>query len=114
MSKKREDDFRSRVVFSTNPDYKPEEDDSPVEKLLPAAQTIYVSLQRLKGGKVATLVENFIGSAHDLEMLGKELKGKCGVGGTVKNGIILIQGEQREKVIQVLSALGYKTKRKGG
>jgi len=73
-----------------------------------------VALERLKGGKVATIVSNFVGSENDLETLGKQLKNKCGSGGTVKDGIILIQGEQREKVIALLTTLGYKTKRKGG
>ncbi len=63
---------------------------------------------------MATIVSNFVGSENDLENLGKQLKNKCGSGGTVKDGIILIQGEQREKVIALLSTLGYKTKRKGG
>lgn len=114
MSKKKNDDFKNRVVFSTNPDYKPEVEDDAENPLSASQQTLYVSLERIKGGKVATIVENFIGTEQELEALGKQLKNKCGVGGTVKDGIILIQGEQREKVLQLLSLLGYKTKRKGG
>lgn len=114
MSKNKIGD-KDRVVFSTNPNYKPEaEDSSAEESLSPAQQTLYVSLERLKGGKVATVVENFEGPEQELENLGKQLKSKCGVGGTVKDGIILIQGEQRDKVIAYLNSLGYKTKRKGG
>ena len=112
MSKK--DDFRNRVVFSTNPGYKQEEEQNEEEKVAANQQTLYVALERLKGGKVATMVSNFIGSEHDLETLGKQLKNKCGSGGTVKDGVILIQGEQREKVIILLNSIGYKTKRKGG
>jgi translation initiation factor 1 len=114
MSKKKNDDFKNRVVFSTNPDYKPDNEEKTQETPAPSQQTLYVSLERIKGGKTATIVENFEGSEDALEALGKQLKNKCGVGGTVKDGIILIQGEQREKVMQLLSSMGYKTKRKGG
>jgi translation initiation factor 1 len=111
MSKK--EDFRNKVVFSTNPSFKKEESDqaqTPASK----EQTLYVSLERLKGNKIATLIENFIGNIRDLEELGKQLKNKCGVGGTVKDGIILLQGEHRDKVIGILNTLGFKTKKKGG
>ncbi|MCW5908519.1 MAG: translation initiation factor [Chitinophagales bacterium] len=113
MSKKK-DDFRNRIVFSTNPNFKPEAETDETDTPSAEQQTLYVSLERLKGGKVATIVENFIGSETALQDLGKMLKNKCGTGGTVKDGIIHIQGEQREKVIQLLGSLGYKTKRKGG
>ncbi|MCX6199590.1 MAG: translation initiation factor [Bacteroidetes bacterium] len=112
MSKNK--DFKNRIVFSTNPDFKEEEETNEQETVVPGQQTLYISLERLKGGKVATVIENFIGNETDLETLGKTLKSKCGVGGTVKDGIILLQGEHRDKVIQLLSAQGYKTKKKGG
>lgn len=106
---------KNRVVFSTNPDFKPGDDNNDTPETLPAAQqTLYVALERLKGGKVATVVSNFMGNQTDLESLGKQLKSKCGVGGTVKDGLIMIQGEQRDKVMAYLGTLGYKTKRKGG
>ncbi|HWB62367.1 MAG TPA: translation initiation factor [Chitinophagales bacterium] len=103
-----------KIVYSTNPDYKAEEENGEGLTPVPAQQTLYVALERLKGGKVATIVENFIGKEADLENLGKTLKSKCGVGGTVKEGIILIQGEQRDKIIGILNSMGYKTKKKGG
>ena len=112
MSKNK--DFKDRIVFSTNPSFKEEEETNKQETVLPAQQTLYISLERLKGGKVATVIDSFVGSETDLETLGKHLKSKCGVGGTVKDGIILLQGEHRDKVIQLLSAQGYKTKKKGG
>lgn len=114
MSKDK-DEKKNRVVFSTNPNFKPEPDDTnEAETLAPTQQTLYIVIERLKGGKVATVVENFIGTTTDLETLGKQLKTKCGVGGTVKDGVIIIQGEQRDKAIAYLSSLGYKTKKKGG
>ena len=113
MSKHRDD--KPRVVFSTNPDFKPESDDNNDSETLPAnQQTLYVALERLKGGKMATVISNFIGTDADLEALGKQLKTKCGVGGTVKDGLIMIQGEQRDKVMAHLGSVGFKTKRKGG
>jgi len=113
MSKHRDD--KPRVVFSTNPDFKPGSEEPNDSETLPAnQQTLYIALERLKGGKVATVISNFMGSNNDLEALGKQLKTKCGVGGTVKDGLIMIQGEQRDKVIVFLSSVGYKTKRKGG
>jgi translation initiation factor 1 len=106
---------KNRIVFSTNPDFKPEPDETnePVTPE-PSKQQLYVSIERLKGGKVATVIENFIGSTTDLELLGKQLKTKCGVGGTVKDGVIIIQGEHRDKIISLLTGMGYKSKKKGG
>jgi translation initiation factor 1 len=103
------------VVYSTNPNYKPADDNNDEQETLPAQQqTLYLLLERIKGGKVATVVENFKGTTTDLEALGKELKTKCGGGGTVKDGVILIQGDHRDKLIDYLTGKGYKTKKKGG
>lgn len=111
---KQKNDFKNRIVFSTDPNFKQEKETTEQETPENKQQTLYVSLQRLKGGKIATVIENFIGSTADLETLGKQLKNKCGSGGTVKDGIILVQGEQREKIIGILNALGFNTKKKGG
>ena len=111
MSKK---DKNSPIVYSTNPDYKPEETNEQQETLPPAQQTLYLSVERHGGGKVATVVDNFIGSEDDLSALGKQLKTKCGVGGSVKDGVIIIQGDNRDKAITYLQTVGYKTKKKGG
>ncbi|MFN8309040.1 MAG: translation initiation factor [Chitinophagales bacterium] len=106
--------MKNKVVFSTNPDFKPEEENLEINTPEPAKQLLYVSLQRLGGGKIATEITGFVGRAVDLEILGKSLKAKCGVGGAVKEGRIVIQGEKREQVIALLEAAGYKCKRKGG
>jgi translation initiation factor 1 len=112
MSKK---DNNRPIVYSTNPDYKPDSDkEQEPDTLPPAQQTLYLSVERHGGGKVATVVDNFIGKNDDLEKLGKQLKTKCGVGGSVKDGVIIIQGDNRDKAIVILQAMGYKTKKKGG
>jgi translation initiation factor 1 len=102
------------IVYSTNPDYKPMQESEEQQTLPPAQQTLYLALERHGGGKVATVVENFIGTDNDLYTLGKQLKTKCGVGGAVKDGVIIIQGDNRDKAIAYLQTLGYKTKKKGG
>ena len=112
MSKHKDD--KPRIIFSTNPNFKPEEESNEQDNVPANQQTLYISLERMKGGKVGTIVENFKGPDADLESLGKQLKTKCGVGGTVKDSIILLQGEHRDKVIAHLNSLGFKTKRKGG
>jgi translation initiation factor 1 len=103
-------------IFSTNPDFKFEQEpEETQETLAPSKQLLYVSIDRKqRAGKSVTLVEGFVGSSDDLESLGKTLKSKCGTGGSVKDGQILIQGELRDKVSDLLIALGYKVKKKGG
>ena len=107
---------RRDVVYSTNPDFDYSYDgDEEQETLDPEDQLLYVSIDRKRrAGKEVTLVEGFVGSDDDLKDLGKILKSKCGVGGSVKDGEILIQGKHRDKVMAVLEKEGYKTKRKGG
>jgi translation initiation factor 1 len=103
------------MVYSTNPDFEVEEEQEEVETLAPQQQELNVHLDRKnRGGKTATLVKNFIGTESDLNDLGKKLKSACGVGGSVKEGEIIIQGEKRDKVMQILEKKGYKVKRVGG
>lgn len=108
-------DWKSRLgmVYSTNPDYQFEEEESFEPETLPAKeQKLTVAIEKKgRGGKQVTVVDGFVGKSDDLEDLGKTLKTKCGVGGSVKDGQILIQGDQREKVTNILTALGYKAKR---
>ncbi len=105
---------KDNIVFSTNPNFKIESEEEEAVTLPANQQKLYIVLDRLKGGKVATVVEGFVGTEADLEAMGKELKSKCGVGGTVKDGVVIIQGEQRDKVVLLLQAKGYQVKKKGG
>lgn len=111
-------DWKERlgVVFSTNPDFDYDNDKEEEQESLPAnQQDLRVLLDRKKRkGKAVTLVTGFVGSDDDLKALGKKLKSKCGVGGTVKDGEILIQGDFRQRVMDLLKADGYKVKRSGG
>ncbi len=102
--------------YSTNPDFKPEFNEEPEEEALPNnQQKLYVSIdKKQRAGKEVTLIEGFIGSEEDLKDLGKMLKSKCGVGGTVKDGEIIIQGNFRDKIMDLLVKEGYQVKRKGG
>ena len=104
------------VVYSTNPDFNFQfDEEEAIETLSKAQQQLYVSIDRKqRGGKEVTLVEGFVGKEDDLKELGKLLKSKCGVGGTVKDNEILIQGNFRDKVFDLLTKEGYKVKKKGG
>lgn len=113
MSKK--DKGRINVVYSTNPNYKFEEKQSyEHDTLPPQQQNLKVFLDRIGGGKMVSRIAGFVGTEKDLSDLTKMLKQKCGVGGNSKDGEILIQGDNREKIIILLSKEGYKIKKAGG
>ncbi len=114
MSKKSKE--RLNVVYSTNPNFQYEvESSEDIETIEPKLQKLYVSLdKKQRAGKEVTLIEGFVGTEDDLKELGKFLKSKCGVGGTVKEGEIIIQGNFRDKIIELLQKDGYQVKRKGG
>lgn len=108
MSKKNKPDSRG-FVFSTDPDFKFEQESNPTETLLPAQQRLKVRLEtKHRAGKAVTLVEGFIGNQEDLEELGKKLKSFCGTGGSAKDGEVIIQGDQRDKVMQWFGKNGYR------
>jgi translation initiation factor 1 len=113
MSKKNSN--RIGVVYSTNPDFEYEEIEELEEETLPNnQQKLYVQLdKKQRAGKQVTLITGFVGRSEDLERLGKELKNKCGVGGSVKDNEILLQGDFRQKVIDYLIQKDYKVKQRG-
>jgi len=113
-----ENDWKKRLgmVYSTNPEFNFESgNEEEKETLPPQQQKLYVSLDKKnRKGKKVTLVEGFAGTTEDLKGLAKELKSKCGVGGSVGKDNILIQGDFRERVISLLQEKGFKVIRSGG
>ncbi|NSL89122.1 translation initiation factor [Chitinophaga solisilvae] len=108
MSKKK--NTSGGIVYSTDPNFSPEpEQTEEQDTLAPASQQLRVKLDtKQRAGKVVTLIDGFIGKEEDVEKLGKELKTKCGTGGSVKNHQILIQGDYKDKVVKWLLDWGYK------
>lgn len=115
-NKKKTLDDLSGIMYSTDPSFVYESEDSVTQKTVPNnQQNLRVLLDRKnRGGKAVTLVTGFSGIDEDLEALTKMLKNKCGVGGSCKDGEILIQGDLRDKVILLLQKEGYKVKKSGG
>lgn len=103
------------IMFSTNPDFEYPAEEEEIETLDNKQQDLRVMLDKKnRGGKAVTLVVGFKGSVADLDKLGKMIKTKCGVGGSVKDGEILIQGDFRDKILGILQKEGYKCKKAGG
>ena len=107
---------RTGVVYSTNPDFSYETNEpASAATLPPQQQQLRVQLdKKQRGGKQVTLVTGFVGTDADLQTLGKLLKTKCGVGGSAKDGEVVVQGDFRDKVLEVLLKEGYKAKKAGG
>ncbi len=103
------------LVYSTDPNFKIESDETPQETLAPAQQILRIKLEtKHRAGKTVTAIYGFVGTEEDLEKLGKQLKNHCGTGGSAKDREIIVQGDHREKVLQWLIKNGFsKTKRMG-
>ena len=112
MSKKNKPDSKG-FVYSTDPNFQFEPENENIETLAPSQQQLRVRLDtKHRAGKAVTLITGFIGKEQDLEELGKKLKSFCGTGGSAKDGEIIIQGDQREKVMQYLIKNGYSKSKK--
>lgn len=113
MAKKKE---KLNIVYSTNPDFQFQfKEEETIDTLPKNQQKLYVSIDRKqRAGKEVTLIEGFAGLEEDLKDLGKLLKSKCGVGGSVKDNEILIQGNFKDKIFDLLVKEGYSVKKKGG
>ena len=109
MSKKNKSD-KHGFVYSTDPKFNYQHEDEPAsETLPPQQQKLKVRLDtKHRGGKAVTLIEGFVGTDEDLQTLGKAVKNFCGTGGAAKDGEVIVQGDQRDKVMQWLQKSGYK------
>ena len=102
------------IVFSTDPTFKTDQDEQQVtETLAPNQQKLRIKLDtKHRAGKAVTLITGFVGKGNDIETLGKQLKNYCGTGGSVKDGEIIVQGDNRDKILQWLQKNGYSSTRK--
>ena len=115
MAKK---EFKNRegIVYSTNPSFNYASDNQEMNVSVPAQQQdlrVYLD-RKQRAGKTVTIVRGYKGKLSELEELGKTLKSKCGTGGTVKEGEILVQGDFRDKIVLILQTMGFKAKKAGG
>ena len=102
------------TVYSTNPNFEYDEDNHEDITLEPSDQLLEVWIDKHRAGKTAIIIKGYVGNLSEIKDLSKKLKTKCGVGGSVKNGEIIIQGNVRDKIMDILKQDGYKYKRVGG
>ena len=105
---------RKGVIYSTNPDFEYQYENQGMKTLTNTNQHLKVCIDKHRAGKIAVIIKDFVGTNDDLKALSKMLKTKCGVGGSAKNGEIIIQGDVRDKVMEILKAEGYNYRRVGG
>ena len=113
MSKNKRNDSGG-FVFSTDPDFQSAGENEPDMNLPNGKQALRIWLERGKGGKESTVVKGYMGSGERLDELAKLLKNKCAAGGSAKDGVIIVQGDHREKVLKLLVELGYTNTKKAG
>ena len=101
-------------MYSTNPNFEYIYEENQIETLQPKDQNLKIFIDKKRAGRIAVIIKGYIGSNHDLDSLSRLLKTKCAVGGAVKHGEIIIQGDVRDKVIHILENEGYNYKRAGG
>jgi translation initiation factor 1 len=114
FSMKKNKNNNSGFVYSTNRDFRPEDEESSEESISPNQQNLRVFLDRLGGNKLVTRINGFRGPESELDALGKKLKQQCGTGGSVKDGEILLQGDKRDQVLNILQKADFKAKKAGG
>ena len=105
---------RKGVMYSTHPDFEYEYEEDRMETIANNQQNLKVCIDKHRAGKIAVIIKDFVGTKDDLKSLGKMIKAKCGVGGSAKKGEIIIQGNVRDKVMEILEKEGYNYKRVGG
>ncbi len=101
-------------MFSTDPDYKPAQEEKQTDMIPPGKQVLRVWLERGRGGKESTVIKGFEGSDEALSELARVIKNKCAAGGSAKDGIIIVQGDHRDKVLKLLTDAGYTNVKKAG
>lgn len=106
--------MKDRIVYSTDSNYTPDEDNVKVDVIEPSKQNLRIWLKKRPGNKIVSIIRGFIGTDSDLKDLSKVLKKRCGVGGSVKATEIIIQTKDRQKLLQILNDLGYFAKLSGG
>ena len=105
---------RNGMIYSTNPNFEFEYDNEEMDTIANNQQNLKVCIDKHRAGKIAVILKGFVGNTDDLKALSKILKARCGVGGSTKNGEIIIQGDLRDKVMDILAKEGYNYKRVGG
>ena len=106
--------MKDKIVFSTDPDYTAEQEVDIVDPMKPGDQNLRIWIEKRPGNKIVSIIRGFIGTESDIKDLSKVVKKRCGVGGSIKTGELIIQTKDRQKLLQILNELGYFAKLSGG